>query len=63
MENKLIIEKRSPMKGEDGYRNFSVRIKETTLERIEKLAAETNRSKNQIINMLIEFSLDNYEIK
>ncbi|MGN1202368.1 MAG: ribbon-helix-helix protein, CopG family [Eubacterium sp.] len=63
MDNKLIIERKSQLKGEDGYKTFSLRIKEKTLARIEDLAAETHRSRNEIVNLLIEYSLDNYELK
>ena len=42
----LVIKKR----GEDGNRIISVRIKEETLAEIDKLAAETNYSRNELIN-------------
>jgi hypothetical protein len=49
-------------KGEDGYKVFSVRIKESTLSDIEKIALETDRSRNEIINLLLEYGIANSEI-
>lgn len=62
MDKKLQISRRSGIKGEDGYKTFSVRIKDSTVEVLEKIAAETNRSRNEIINMMLEFGLENFEI-
>ena len=62
VDKKLQISRRSGIKGEDGYKTFSVRIKDTTVEELEKIAAETNRSRNEIINMMLDFGIENYEI-
>lgn len=50
-------------RGEDGYRLISARIKEETLKKIDELARETNRSRNDIINTLLDSSVDNVEIE
>ena len=62
MAKKLQISKRSNVKGEDGYKVFSVRIKDETVERLEQIAKETNRSRNELINMMLEFGIENCEI-
>ena len=49
-------------RGEDGYKMISLRIKEGTLKKIEDLSAKSNRSRNEIINILLENSVDNVEI-
>jgi len=49
-------------KGEDGYKVISVRLKEKTLESIDNLATQSNRSRNEIINILLENSVDNVKI-
>lgn len=54
---KLVIRK----KGEDGTKTFSVRLKEETIRRIDELAMKTDRSRNELIGMLLEFGLDNCE--
>lgn len=62
MSEKLKIKKRSALKGEDGYKTFSIRIKDETVERLDEIAGETNRSRNEIINMMLDFSIKNCEI-
>ncbi|MBQ3054578.1 MAG: ribbon-helix-helix protein, CopG family [Oscillospiraceae bacterium] len=62
MEEKLIIKKKS-LQGEDGYKTFSVRIKEETVLKLSKLAEETNRSRNELINLLLDFAIDRCQVK
>lgn len=62
MSEKLQISKRTALKGEDGYKTFSIRIKETTVERLDQIANETNRYRNEIINIMLEFGIENCEI-
>ena len=50
-------------KGEDGYKIISVRIKEGTLSKIDELSEKSNRSRNELINILLESSVDDVEIK
>ena len=50
-------------KGDDGYKVISVRIKERTLEAIDSIAAQTNRSRNEVINILLENAVDDTEIE
>lgn len=62
MKEKLIINKKL-LKGEDGFKTFSIRIKDETVSRLDKLSKETNRSRNELINILIDFAIDNCEVK
>ncbi len=62
MEDKLIINKKK-LKGEDGYKTFSVRIKEETVAKLNKLSEETNRSRNELINILLDYAIDNSKVK
>lgn len=62
MEEKLIIKKKS-LKGEDGYKTFSIRIKEETVLRLEELSQKTNRSRNELINILLDYGIKNSEVK
>ena len=62
MKEKVIINKKS-LKGEDGYKTFSIRIKEETVSRLDTLSIETNRSRNELINILIDYAIDNCEVK
>lgn len=63
MARKLQITKKSNLKGDDGYKTFSVRIKEETVEKLEKISQQTNRSRNELINIMLEFGIENCEIK
>jgi len=59
MSEPLVIKKR----GEDGNKLISVRIKEDTLEALDKLASETNYSRNELINIILKHGLENVQIK
>lgn len=61
MNEKLIISKK--LKGEDGHKVFSIRVKDEMVERLDKLAAKTNRSRNDLINVLLDFALDHSEVE
>ena len=55
----LIIKKR----GEDGNRIITVRIREDTLAELDRLAAESNRSRHERINIILAHSVKNIEIE
>lgn len=58
-ERKIRISK----KGDDGYKIISLRIREKTLYAIEKICSQTNRSRNEVINILLDNSVTNTEIE
>lgn len=59
--------KNEPLKikkrGEDGNKVITVRIKEDTLETLDRIAAETNRSRNELINIILSYGVENLEIE
>lgn len=57
--NPLIIKKR----GEDGNKIISVRIREDILAQLDKIASETNYSRNELINIILEHGVHNIEIQ
>lgn len=61
MPKKIQLKPRPP-KGEDGYKIFSIRIKDEMVEALEEIVRKTGISRNEIISTFIEFGLDNYEI-
>ena len=61
MDDKLIINKKG-LKGEDGYKTFSVRLKDETVNKLNSLAEETNRSRNELINILLDFAIENSKV-
>ena len=58
-DNALKIKRR----GEDGYKVISVRIKEETLAELDRIAAETNYSRNELINLILAHGVKNIEIE
>ncbi|MBR4111790.1 MAG: CopG family transcriptional regulator [Ruminiclostridium sp.] len=62
MNKKLIISKRSKIKGEDGYKTFSLRIKDEVVAELDRIAEETGRSRNEIISLMLDFGIENCEI-
>ncbi len=61
MNDKLILKRK--MKGEDGYKTFSIRIKDETVDQLDQLSEETNRSRNELINVLLDYAIRNCEVK
>ena len=57
----MILKKK--LKGEDGYKTFSIRIKEETVEKLDELSSVTNRSRNELINILLDFAIEHCEVK
>lgn len=60
-DDRIIIKK--TRRGDDGYRVFSVRVRESIVERIDKLAAESGRSRNEIIGILLENAVERSEVE
>ena len=57
--NTLVIKKR----GEDGNKIITVRIKEDTLSELDRIAAESNYSRNELINIILAYGVKNIEIE
>lgn len=55
----LIIKKR----GENGNKVISVRIKDETLSELDRIANESNRSRNEVINLILEHGIKNTKIQ
>ena len=58
MEKEIKITKKAPRRGDDGYKIVSVRMKEEMLERLDRLAEQTNRSRNELINLLLDSAME-----
>ena len=63
MAEEIRIKKQAARRGDDGYKVVSVRMRETTIERLDELSAKTNRSRNELINILIESAMDIVKIE
>ena len=57
MAEEIRIKKKHPNRGDDGHKIISVRMKDELLEKLEDLSAKTNRSRNELINLLLESAL------
>ena len=59
--------KNEPLKikkrGEDGSRIISVRIREETLSALDRIAAEANYSRNELINLILSHGIESIEIE
>ena len=55
----IIIRKR----GEDGSKIITVRIKEDILKALDNIAAESNYSRNELINIILRHGINNIEIQ
>lgn len=63
MADEIRIKKKSLNKGDDGYKIVSVRMREELLGRLEDLSAKSNRSRNELINLLLEAAVDIVKIE
>lgn len=50
-------------KGEDGNRIISVRIREEILSELDRIASESNYSRNELINLILAYGIQNIEIE
>jgi len=60
--NRIQIPKKVRTKGEDGYKTFSIRVNDETVAELDKIANESNRSRNELINLFLEHGVINCEI-
>lgn len=59
-DDKLVITKK--LRGEDGYKTFSVRLRADTVDRINGITAATGRTRNELIGILLDYALDHSEV-
>jgi len=58
MANDNLVVKAKRAKGDDGYKTFSIRVREETVARIDEVAEQTGRSRNELIGMFLDYALD-----
>jgi predicted DNA-binding protein len=63
MKTKFTISKKTSLKGDDGYKTFSIRIKKETSDKLDELSVKTGHSRNALIGSLLEIALSNIEIQ
>ena len=57
MAEEIRIRKKTARKGDDGYKIVSVRMKDELIASLDDISAQTNRSRNEIINLLLESAI------
>ena len=50
------------MRGEDGYKVFSVRVKNETASALDELSQRTDRSRNELIGMILGYAVDHIDV-
>lgn len=63
MAEEIRIKKKIARRGDDGYKIVSVRMKDELIEKLDKLSIETNRSRNELINMLLVAAIEIVKIE
>ena len=58
----LIVKPKRP-KGEDGYKVFSIRVKEETVAKIDSISMQTGHSRNELIGKFLEYAVDRCKIE
>lgn len=58
MADVIKITKKSHRRGDDGYKVVSIRMKDELIARLDELSAKTNRSRNELVNLLLDAAID-----
>ena len=58
MAEEIKIKKKIAKRGDDGYKIVSVRMKDELIDKLDMLSETTNRSRNELINLLLEASIN-----
>lgn len=58
MAEEIRIRKKSDRRGDDGYKIVSVRMRDEMVSRLDDLSAQTNRSRNELINLLLDAAIN-----
>ena len=63
MAEEIKIKKKVAKRGDDGYKIVSVRMKDELIEKLDRLSTDSNRSRNELINLLLEAAVDIVKIE
>ena len=63
LAEEIRIKKKAAKRGEDGYKIVSVRMKDELSSRLDELSVQSNRSRNELINLLLESAVDIVKIE
>lgn len=57
------IKRKAHPRGDNGYKNVSVRMREELLDKLDDLAERTNYSRNELINFLLVSAIEIVKIE
>lgn len=63
MEHDDLVLKPKRPKGEDGYKVFSIRIKEETVAKLDGISMKTGHSRNELIGRFLEYAVERCKIE
>ncbi len=63
MADVIKITKKDGRRGDDGCKVVSVRMKDELVERLDELSLKTNRSRNELVNLLLNAAIDIVKIE
>ncbi len=63
MVKEIKIKRKSARRGDDGHKIVSVRMKDDLIARLDEISVNSNRSRNEIINLLLEAAVDIVKIE
>ena len=63
MAEEIRIKRKAVRRGEDESRVVSVRMRDELIARLDDLSAKTNRSRNELINPLLDSAIDIVKIE
>lgn len=61
-EDRLVIRPKKS-KGDDGYKVFSIRIREEVVDKLENLSKRTDYSRNELIGILLDYALEHCSVE
>ena len=63
MSDDILIIKPKKLRGNDGYKTFSIRIKEETVNKIDSISSLTGHSRNELIGIFLEFATEHCKVE
>ena len=63
MADVIKITKKNARRGDDGCKGISVRMKDELVDRLDDLSVKTNRSRNELVNILLNAAIDIVKIE
>ena len=63
MADEITIERKSSLRGDDEHKVISIRVKNELISRLDRIASEANRSRNEVINLLLEAAVSIVKVK